>query len=428
MVPHTGPLLVLLPGLGAVATTFLAGVEAIRRGHVQPIGAFSQLGRIPLQEDGGEQPVSEALPLAPLEALHFAAWDIFPDDAYEAACAAGVLQAQDLHALRDFLRQIRPMKAVFDRQYVRKLDGPHVKQGRTKRELAEALREDIRQAKAAVGAERAVMVWCASTEVYLELAPCHRSLQAFEQGLERNDPAIAPSQIYAYAALQEGIPYANATPNRAADIPALEELAELKGVPIAGKDLKTGQTLLKTVLAPALRMRLLGVQGWFSVNILGNRDGWVLDDEGSFRSKEATKSEVLDGILSPQLYPELYGELYHKVRIHYYPPRGDAKESWDVIDLVGWMGYPMQLRVNFSCRDSILAAPLVLDLVLFLDLAARAGWRGPQSWLSFYFKSPHVRPGEPVQHALAEQYRMLCGALRELALRWRAARQELPQS
>jgi myo-inositol-1-phosphate synthase len=269
MVPHTGPLLVLLPGLGAVATTFLAGVEAIRRGRVRPIGAFSQLGRIPLQEDGGEQPVPEVLPLAPLEALHFAAWDIFPDDAYEAARAAGVLQEQDLHALRDFLRQIRPMKAVFDRQYVRKLDGPHVKQGRTKRELAEALREDIRQAKAAIGAERAVMVWCASTEVYLELAPCHRSLRAFEQGLERNDPAIAPSQIYAYAVLQEGIPYANATPNRAADIPALEELAELKGVPIAGKDLKTGQTLLKTVLAPALRMRLLGVQGWFSVNILG---------------------------------------------------------------------------------------------------------------------------------------------------------------
>lgn len=410
---HVGRLLVLLPGLGAVTTTFLAGVEAIRRGRAYPFGSLSQIGELEHGEESGRK-IKEVLPLAPLEDLVFASWDIFPDDAYEAAQKAGVLSAEDLRAVEDFLRSIRPMPAVFERRYVRRLEGPNVKQAPTKRHLAEALIEDIDRVRESSGATRAVMIWCASTEVYTPPTEVHRSLRSFEQGLERNDPSITPSQIYAYAALRAGVPYANGAPNISADVPALEELAELKRVPIAGKDFKTGQTLLKTVLAPALRRRLLGVQGWFSVNILGNRDGWVLDDEGSFRAKEVTKTGVLEGLLPGQRYPELYGELYHKVRIHYYPPRGDAKESWDVIDLIGWMGYPMQIRVNFQCRDSILAAPLVLDLALFLDLAQRAGWYGVQSWLSFYFKAPHERADEPVEHDLFRQYELLQEALSRL--------------
>ncbi len=413
LLPHAGRLLVLLPGLGAVATTFVAGVEAIRRKLAYPFGSLSQIGE--LEDENGEQKrICEALPLASLEDLVFAGWDIFPEDAYEAACQAEVLSKEDLARVEDFLRSIRPMPAVFDSRYVRRLEGPHVKQAPTKRHLAEALIEDIERAKAETGAERAVMVWCASTEVYTPPGQCHMSLRAFEAALETNDPAITPSQLYAYAALKAGVPYANGAPNISADVPALEELAELNRVPIAGKDFKTGQTFLKTVIAPALRYRLLGVRGWFSVNILGNRDGWVLEDEGSFRSKEVTKTGVLEGLLPAERYPELYGGLYHKVRIHYYPPRGDAKESWDTIDIVGWMGYPMHIKVNFQCRDSILAAPIVLDLALFLDLAHRAGWYGVQSWLSFYFKSPHVPPGEPVEHDIFVQYRRLHHALRRL--------------
>ncbi len=411
VVPHVGRLLVLLPGLGAVTTTFLAGVEAIRRKLAFPFGSLSQLGEL----EGEGRRIAEALPLAPLEDLVFATWDIFPEDAYEAARQAKVLSERDLAAVEDFLRTIRPMPAVFDPQYVRRLNGPHVKQAPTKRHLAEALCEDIQGALEATGAKRAVMIWCASTEVHCTPAPCHQSLQAFEVALEKNDPAIAPSQIYAYAALRMGVPYANGAPNLSADIPALEELAELNRVPIAGKDFKTGQTFLKTALAPALRRRLLGVQGWFSVNILGNRDGWVLEDEGSFRAKEVTKTGVLETLLPAERYPELYGGLYHKVRIHYYPPRGDAKESWDAIDIIGWMGYPMQIKVNFQCRDSILAAPVVLDLALFLDLAHRAQRSGVQSWLSFYFKSPHVQRGEVVEHDLFVQYERLQQELRSFA-------------
>lgn len=411
VLPHVGRLLVLLPGLGAVTTTFLAGVEAVRRKLAYPFGSLSQLGEL----EGEGRSLAEALPLAPLEDLVFAAWDIFPEDAYEAARHAGVLTESDLAAVADFLRTVRPMPAVFDPQYVRRLNGPHVKHAPTKRHLAEALCRDIEQALEVTEARRAVMVWCASTEVYVEPAPCHRSLRAFERALEANDPAITPSQLYAYAALRMGVPYANGAPNLSVDIPALEELAELVGVPLAGKDFKTGQTFLKTVIAPALRRRLLGVRGWFSVNILGNRDGWVLEDEGSFRAKEVTKSEVLEHLLPAERYPQLYGELYHKVRIHYYPPRGDAKESWDAIDLVGWMGYPMHIKLNFQCRDSILAAPIVLDVALFLDLAQRAGWTGVQSWLAFYFKSPQTRRGEPVEHDLFVQYEQLQRALRRLA-------------
>ncbi len=412
--PHVGRLLVLLPGLGAVATTFIAGVEAIRRKLAYPFGSLSQIGELE-GEDGRSQAVREAIPLAPLEDLVFAGWDIFPDDAYEAARQAQVLAEQDLAPLEDFLRSIRPMPAVFDPQYVRRLDGPHVKRLPTKRHLAEALCEDIQRAMEQTGAQRAVMVWCASTEVYTPPGACHQSLRAFERGLETNEPTITPSQIYAYAALKVGVPYANGAPNISADVPALEELAELAKVPIAGKDFKTGQTFLKTVIAPALRRRLLGVQGWFSVNILGNRDGWVLADEGSFRAKEVTKTGVLEQLLPGHRYPELYGQLYHTVRIHYYPPRGDAKESWDTIDIIGWMGYPMSIKVNFQCRDSILAAPIVLDLALFLDAAHRAGWYGAQSWLSFYFKSPHVRAGEPIEHDVFVQYERLQQGLRALA-------------
>ncbi|MEN3026633.1 MAG: inositol-3-phosphate synthase [Chlorobiota bacterium] len=414
ILPHVGRLLVLLPGLGAVTTTLLAGVEAVRRKLAAPIGSLTQMGHLE-EGNGAGRALREVLPLAPLEDLVFTTWDIFPEDAYEAARQAKVLSEQDLAAVEDFLRSIRPLPAVFDPQYVRRLNGPYVKQAPTKRHLAEALCEDIQKAMQETGASRAVMVWCASTEVYTPLAPCHHSLKAFEAALEANNPAIAPSQIYAYAALRMGIPYANGAPNISADIPALEELAELNRVPVAGKDLKTGQTLLKTVIAPALRRRLLGVQGWFSVNILGNRDGWVLEDEGSFRAKEVTKTGVLENLLPAEEYPELYSGLYHKVRIHYYPPRGDAKESWDSIDIVGWMGYPMHIKVNFQCRDSVLAAPLVLDIALLLDLAHRAGWYGVQSWLGFYFKSPHVRAGEPVEHDLFVQYESLRQALAHLA-------------
>ncbi len=411
-----GKLLVLLPGMGAVATTFIAGVEAVRRGHALPIGSLSQMQTIRLgQRSENRNPlIRDFLPLAPLEDLVFAGWDPIPDDVYAAVERAGVLGERDLGKLEGFLRGIKPMPAVFDQQYVKRLDGPNVKTGATKWDLAQQLREDIREQMAAHGATRAVMVWCGSTEVYLSPAPCHMSVEAFEAGMKANDPAIAPSQLYAYAAVMEDVPYANGAPNLSADFPAMEQLAAERGVAIAGKDFKTGQTLMKTVIAPGLKARMLGVRGWFSTNILGNRDGEVLDDIDSFRAKEVTKGGVLDTIFQPELYPDLYGDLYHKVRINYYPPHGDAKEGWDNIDIVGWMGYPMQIKVDFLCRDSILAAPIVLDLALFLDLAARAGQSGIQEWLSFYFKGPHTEQGHVQEHDIFIQHFRLKNTLRVL--------------
>ena len=415
--PSKGKLLVLTPGMGAVATTFIAGVEAVRRGRAAPIGSLTQLQTIRVGERSrNKNPlIKDLLPLAGLDDIVFAGWDVFADSAYEAARRAEVLQPHDLEPLKDFLHDIKPMKAAFDGSYVRRLDGPNVKSENSKRALAEALRQDIRTAMSKTGATRAVMVWCGSTEIYLRPGPCHNSVEAFEKALDANDPAIAPSQLYAYAAIKERVPYANGAPNLSADNIALETLARENGVPLAGKDFKTGQTLLKTVLAPGFKARMLGIDGWFSTNILGNRDGEVLDDPDSFKAKEVTKSGVLDTILQPELYPELYGKLYHKVRINYYPPRGDSKEGWDNIDIRGWLGDPMQITVDFLCRDSILAAPIVLDLALFLDLAKRAGYGGIQEWLSFYFKSPHTEPGHVQEHDLFIQHLRLKNTLRVIA-------------
>ncbi len=417
LAPSEGRLLVLTPGMGAVATTFIAGVEAVRRGRAAPIGSLTQMQTIRVGERSkNKNPLIKALlPLAPLDDLVFAGWDVFPDSAYEAARRAEVLQPEDLEPHKEFLHGIRPMKAAFDGNYVRRLDGPNVKSENSKRALAESLRQDIRDAIAAAKATRAVMIWCGSTEIYLTPAPCHASIEAFEKGLDRDDPGIAPSQLYAYAAIMEGVPYGNGAPNLSADNPALEELARARGVPLAGKDFKTGQTLMKTVLAPGFKARMLGLDGWFSTNILGNRDGEILEDPDSFRAKEVTKSGVLDAILQPELYPELYGKLYHKVRINYYPPRGDAKEGWDAIDIRGWLGYKMQIKVDFLCRDSILAAPIVLDLALFLDMAKRAGYSGVQEWLSFYFKCPHTESGHVPEHDLFIQHLRLKNTLRVIA-------------
>jgi len=411
-----GKLLVLTPGMGAVATSFIAGVESIRRGLSAPIGSVSQLQsiRIGPREEQQSPLIKDFVPLATLDELAFAGWDVKSDNVYEACVRAEVLSDKHLRPLEESLSAIKPMSAAFDKSYVRKLDGPNVKSESSKWDLAQALREDIRRAMSEAGASRAVMVWCGSTEVYLTPQACHMSPEAFEAGLKANDPAIAPSQLYAYAAIMEGVPYANGAPNLSADSPALEALALERGVPIAGKDFKTGQTLMKTILAPGLKARMLGIQGWFSTNILGNRDGEVLDDPDSFKAKEVTKSGVLDTILQPELYPELYKDLYHKVRINYYPPRGDAKEGWDNIDIFGWMGYPMQIKIDFLCRDSILAAPIVLDLALFLDLASRAGKSGIQEWLSFYFKSPHVAPGRFQEHDLFLQHIRFKNTLRIL--------------
>jgi myo-inositol-1-phosphate synthase len=414
---HDGKLLILTPGMGAVATTFIAGIESVRRGLARPVGSLTQMQTIRLgRRSEGRQPlIRELLDLAPLDDLTFGGWDIFPDDVYDAAVRADVLEARTLGPLADFLHTIKPMPAAFDRDYVKRLDGPNVKPAKNKRELAEALRADIRSRLAETGASRAVMVWCGSTEIHLRPSKCHESIEAFEKGLDANDPGIAPSQLYAYAAIQEGVPYANGAPNLSADFDALEQLALERGVPICGKDFKTGQTLMKTILAPGFKARMLGIAGWFSTNILGNRDGEVLDDPDSFKAKEVTKSGVLDTVLEPELYPELYRDLYHKVRINYYPPRGDAKEGWDNIDIFGWLGYPMQIKVDFLCRDSILAAPIVLDLALFLDLASRAGRKGIQEWLSFYFKSPHVAPGHVAEHDLFIQHMRLKNTLRVMA-------------
>ncbi len=411
-----GKLGILTPGLGAVSTTFIAGVLAVRKGLAKPFGSLTQMGTIRLgkRTEKRSPRIKDFVPLADLQDLVFGAWDIFPENAYEAALKAGVLEHELLEQVKDELQAVKPMEAVFDQAFVKKLDGPHVKEGRNLWEKAQALKEDIARFKESSGAERLVMIWCASTETFLKEAPVHKDIKSFEEAMKRNDPAIAPSMVYAYAAISMGIPYANGAPNLSADIPALEDLAREKNVPIAGKDFKTGQTLMKTIIAPGLKARLLGVNGWFSTNILGNRDGEVLDDPASFKTKEESKLGVLDTILQPHLYPELYGNLYHKVRINYYPPRGDNKEGWDNIDIFGWLGYPMQIKIDFLCRDSILAAPIVLDLALFLDLAQRARMRGIQEWLSFYFKSPIHARGLYPEHDLFIQLMKLKNTLRHL--------------
>jgi myo-inositol-1-phosphate synthase len=411
-----GKLGILLVGMGAVSTTTIAGVFAIRRGLAKPIGSLTQMGTVRLgkRTEGRSPLIRDFVPLASLGDVVFGGWDIFEDNAYEAAKTAGVLEPALLDQVRPELEQIRPMSAVFDRRYVKRLDGPNVKKGANKREMADQLRDDMRRFKEEHGLERLVMVWCGSTEVYLTETPVHASVAAFEKGLEESDPAIPSSMIYAYAAIKEGIPYANAAPNLSADVPALLELAARTGSPVAGKDLKTGQTWIKTVVAPGIKARLLGVEGWYSTNILGNRDGEVLDDPESFKTKEESKKSVLDYILQPNLYPDLYEKLCHVVRINYYPPRGDNKEGWDNIDLFGWLGYPMQLKINFLCRDSILAAPIVLDVALFLDLAKRTGMGGIQEWLSFYFKSPMAAPGLYPEHDLFIQLMKLKNTLRYL--------------
>jgi len=415
IVPPRGRLGVLLVGLGAVSTTFIAGVHAIRKQLAKPIGSLTQMGTIRLgkRSEHRTPPIREFVPLARLDDLVFGAWDIFEDNAYEAAVNAGVIEAPLLERLRPELEAIRPLPAVFDRRYVSRLDGPNLKRGRCKRDLIDQLRGDISSFRRAGSLDRLVILWCASTEAYMSECQAHSSLEAFERALDEDDPAISPSMLYAYAALQEGVPFANAAPNLGVDAPALLELASERQVPVAGKDLKTGQTLLKTIIAPGLKSRMLGVSGWYSTNILGNRDGEVLEDPDCFRTKEVSKKGVLDHILQPQLYPDLYGNLCHQVQINYYPPRGDNKEGWDNIDLFGWLNYPMQLKINFLCRDSILAAPLVLDLALFLDLAARAGRYGIQEWLSFYFKSPMHARGLYPEHDLSIQLKKLKNTLRE---------------
>ena len=412
--PAGGRLGVLTPGMGAVATTTYAGVLAVRQERALPFGSLTQMGHIRLgkRTEGRNPLIRDLVPLANLNELVFGGWDPIPDNAFEAATKAGVLSTSDLAPLRDHLEAIRPMPAVFDRAYVRNLDGPNVKTGETKLDLAHQLMEDMQRFQSDNGCDRLVVVWCGSTEVYTEPSEPHLSLEAFERGLRNSDPAIAPSQIYAYAALSLGIPFANGAPNLTVDTPALLELAQRKGAPVCGKDFKTGQTLMKTILAPGLKARMLGIRGWFSTNILGNRDGEVLDDPDSFRSKEVSKLGVLETILQPEHHPELYGDLYHKVRINYYPPHGDNKEGWDNIDIFGWLGYPMQIKVDFLCRDSILAAPIVLDLALFMDLACRAGQRGVQEWLSFYFKSPQTAPGLYAEHDLFIQQTKLKNTLR----------------
>lgn len=412
----TGKLLVLTPGMGAVATTFIAGVEAIRKGKAIPIGSLTQMQtiRLGLRSEGRNPLIKDFVDLASLEDLEFGGWDVFEDNVYDAAKRAKVLKNEDLEPVADFLKEINPMPAVFQQKYVKRLDGPNVKSQENKMELAEALREDIRNKMEETGASRAVMIWCGSTEIYQHPSDCHQTIESFEEGLRNNDESIAPSQIYAYAAIKEGVPYANGAPNLSADFPALEALAKENGVPVAGKDFKTGQTLIKTILAPGFKARMLGINGWFSTNILGNRDGEVLDDPDSFKTKEVSKTGVLDTILQPELYGDLYRDLYHKVRINYYPPRGDEKEGWDNIDIKGWMGYPMQIKVDFLCRDSILAAPLVLDLALFLDLAKRSGRKGIQEWLSFYFKSPQIEEGHIQEHDIFIQHFRLKNTLRVL--------------
>ena len=412
--PAKGKLGILLVGLGAVSTTTIAGVLAIRKGLAGPIGSLTQMGTLRLgkRTEGRSPKIKDTVPLVDLDDVVFGGWDIFDDNSYQAARTAGVLESSLLDQLKPQLEAIKPWPAVFDQRYVKRLDGPNVKKGKNKKDLAEQLRADIRSFKKEHNLDRMVMVWCGSTEVFMKESAAHQSIEAFEKALEANDPAIPSSMIYTYAALMEDVPYANGAPNLSVDVPAMMSLAQQRRLPIAGKDFKTGQTWIKTVVAPGIKARLLGVQGWYSTNILGNRDGEVLDDPESFKTKEESKKSVLDYILQPQLYPDLYRDLHHVVRINYYPPRGDNKEGWDNIDLVGWLGYPMQLKINFLCRDSILAAPIVLDLALFLDLAKRAGMAGIQEWLSFYFKSPMHAPGLYPEHDLFIQLMKLKNTLR----------------
>jgi myo-inositol-1-phosphate synthase len=415
--PATGKLGVMVVGLGAVATTMIAGVEAVRRGLAKPIGSLTQMGTIRLgkRTDNKSPRIKDFVPLADLNDIVFAGWDIFEDNVYEAAAHAAVLDKDTLVQLKPYLETIKPLPAVFDQYYVKRLNGTHIKKGKNKRDLAEQVRADIQAFKKTV--DRVVIIWAASTEIFLEQTAVHQSVEAFEKGLENDDIGIAPSQIYAYAAMCEGVPFANGAPNLTVDFPAMVELSKRNAAPVCGKDFKTGQTLMKTVLAPAFKARMLGVSGWFSTNILGNRDGEVLDDPESFKTKEESKLGSLDYIFQPELYPDLYKDLYHKIRINYYPPRGDEKEAWDNIDIFGWLGYPMQIKVNFLCRDSILAAPIALDLVLFMDLAKRTPSLrsiGVQEWLSFYLKSPQSAPGLYPEHDLFIQSMKLKNTLRHI--------------
>ncbi len=409
-----GKLGVMIVGLGAVSTTYIAGVENVRQGSGKAVGSLAEMAtaRLGKRTDERSPSIRELVPLASLDEMVFGAWDPVPDDAYESCKVAGVLNPPHIEPIADFLKGIKPMPAVFDTHYVKKLEGTNVKTGKNKKDLAEQLRADIRNFKKANGCDRVVMIWAASTEIFLQPGPAHETMEAFEAAMEADDISIAPSMLYAYAAIMEGIPFANGAPNLTADIPCLLDLAREKKVPICGKDFKTGQTMIKTVLSPMIKARMLGLNGWFSTNILGNRDGEVLDDPESFKTKEESKLGVIDHILQPEMYPDLYGNIYHKVRINYYPPRKDNKEGWDNIDIFGWLGYPMQIKVDFLCRDSILAAPLVHDLALFLDLAQRAGMSGIQEWLSFYFKSPQAAPGLQPEHDLFIQQTKLKNTLR----------------
>ena len=414
--PATGKLGILIPGLGAVATTFIAGVEAVKKGIAQPIGSLTQMGNIRLGKRTEDRypRIKEFVPLAGLNDIAFGGWDIYKDNVYEAAINAKVLDLPLLQSIKTELEAIKPMKAVFDKSYVSNLDGENVKTGGTKYDLAMQVIEDIENFKKEKGCNRVVMVWCGSTEKYIQETDIHSTIEKFEAALKNNETLIAPSMIYAYAAIKTGVPFANGAPNLTCDIPALLELAKETNTPIGGKDFKTGQTLMKTILAPGLHARALGVRGWFSTNILGNRDGYVLDHPDNFRTKEVSKLSVLDEIFRPELNPELYGELYHKVRINYYPPAGDNKESWDNIDIFGWLGYSMQIKINFLCRDSILAAPIVLDLALFMDLAKRSQMSGIQEWLSFYFKSPQTLPELKPEHDIFKQLIKMQNTLRHI--------------
>ena len=416
VIPATGKLGILIPGLGAVATTFIAGVEAVKKGIAQPIGSLTQMGNIRLGKRTEDRypRIKEFVPLADLNDIAFGGWDIYEDNVYEAAIHAKVLDLPLLQSIKTELEAIKPMKAVFDKSYVENLDGTNVKTAATKYDLVMQVIEDIENFKIINGCNRVVMVWCGSTEKYIQETDIHSSIEKFEAALKNNESLIAPSMIYAYAAIKTGVPFANGAPNLTCDIPALLELAAETQTPIGGKDFKTGQTLMKTILAPGLHARALGVRGWFSTNILGNRDGYVLDHPDNFRTKEVSKLSVLDEIFRPELNPELYGELYHKVRINYYPPHGDNKESWDNIDIFGWLGYSMQIKINFLCRDSILAAPIVLDLALFMDLAKRSQMSGIQEWLSFYFKSPQTLPELKPEHDIFKQLMKMQNTLRHI--------------